>query len=845
MKHRLFSLFIIVLTVAGMSAIGIAPKTALAADNWQAASDDYFGQPGTISATGLADWQNKLWVGTNADASTSATVRSTDTNFFAGGIQQPLNAGAKTVSGFAKFTVDSADALFVGSGTKVFYQNPLNGLWVDALLPQVRVRSVTVTQMAVFNGYLYVGVKVADAGGTVIFRHSPFGAGGDWEAVVTAGYNNTNNYFVSKIFSFQNYIYAQLSADTFVGLNCGAYIRSADGVNWSLVNPTGYFQTNSCIGGVEQFTTGLGQTALAVGIATNVSGGGTSSNLMYTLDGVQYQDWVGSNQVYAIDPPWFSRTGPFTGFPISVLKKISNNQWIIGSSRGKVYRACILGDNRSYLLTSYTSPTAERVNDLIIKGNSIYASLGQKDHIDGTAPAGIGKVVRLDISNLDNPFPDVSCAVSSGQPGVLDITLPPKEIATPDQLKVSSYTFTFNPTTEQFGPTPQGGFSVTTTKEGSGRDAYYHILVTGFQKGGGGLSYSKTLRTINKLLASISAKAFAPPPASSIFAFLPTPYGYKLTLKQPVTMSAVDGFGSYLVTNGNVAPDHAYVGNSSCSPELSGQFLCLKTKIQFTTSETGVTGPQYLLASLPLRSPGTIEIQGNAGAAGELSGFVFNDATHSIAIGGTIPTDIAGADKNARNYINQNATKFSWTNIAPQIQANFSKRTLGITPAVDATNYQDSTWNLNSNTDLPRDGSSSSFSTPPEGRLWNVNTALDVKHDITFSGSGTIVVNGDVTFEGQVICGSGTRLGILALGKITFNNGTINCGAYTAMGGDIKFNTSVGTNATAKGIFVAKNSIVLPSVSPAAKWTVQYDKDFAANPTVLFQEILRAIFSAA
>jgi|GEM_PF-3847733 len=438
------------------------------------------------------------------------------------------------------------------------------------------------------------------------------------------------------------------------------------------------------------------------------------------------------------------------------------------------------------------------------------------------------------ITGLTRPTP-----VRADDSGVLDIILPPTEVTAPDQLKVSDQTFAFTLLADGL-PHTSGDFTTTALTEGSGRDAHYHITVTGFKKGGGGLAYNPWLNTINTAVGSFTAHAFAPPPAGHVFLFnLTKPYGYKITFKQ-VSSAAVDSYASYLLSNNNGNTNLAYVGDPSCVSGTTGQYLCAKSSISFTSPELGVTGPQYLLQSFKLKSPGQVVINGSVAAPGTLSGFSFDNAAKAIAIGGSIPNSLSGANKQVADYINQSSTKFSWDNVKGQLTDNFNKRTSG---APFAGNTSTGQWNLNSSTNDPANATASSFSTPPEGKLWNVDRSLVFNGVTTFNGSGTIAVNGDVVFNGDIVCTNNTRVGIIASGKITFKSSSIGCGGYTALGGNIAFDNNVSTNQTAHGIFVARDSIDLPSLNPVVTLHVNYDSYFSAHPTTLYQEILNVIFS--
>lgn len=463
--------------------------------------------------------------------------------------------------------------------------------------------------------------------------------------------------------------------------------------------------------------------------------------------------------------------------------------------------------------------------------------------------------------------------------GVLTITLPAKEIITPDQLRIGNpgnigtYTYTFNAGTGQFALTQgtNSPYIVTTTThydssglDNNGRSLGYTIRVEGFVKGGGQLALnsqkggSLLARLEEKLQGSLGAKAFAPPfPCFAVCAKIAFPY--RLTFKSgtgttTLPKSTVASYQSYITTfpHSNELAD-TFICNGDGTLNSSGTNLCIKEKTTFETPERGVTGPLYTLQAIPLGVTGAINIQGNAAAAGTIAGFNFNALSSAIAVGGSIPDAIPNANKTLQNYINQNATKFSWTNVKPQLDALFAKRAKGTAPGgsqfIGSTTYTGSTWNLNSSTNDPSNAGVSSFSSPPEGKLWNIpGSFFRLPNNIQFSGSGTIAVNGPIEIDGNITCAPGTRLGIVATGTINFIGSTINCGAYTTLGSnsDIVFNYQVGANGlTARGIFVAGHSIHLPSLGAGISYSINYDDTFGSNPTVLYSELLKIVFSSS
>jgi hypothetical protein len=231
--------------------------------------------------------------------------------------------------------------------------------------------------------------------------------------------------------------------------------------------------------------------------------------------------------------------------------------------------------------------------------------------------------------------------------------------------------------------------------------------------------------------------------------------------------------------------------------------------------------------------PGGISVKGNVAALTNLNGFTIA-TPYAIVYGGTIANDVSGGQE-ISNYLAN--TKLDWTVVKPQIQTllDASKSS-----AVTAGALTSTTWYLNSPTADPNNtANATTFSTPPEGKLWTVGSGLSIPGAVEFKGSGTIIVNGNVTFNGPVTCSAGTRLGIVATGSITFKSSTIGCGSYVSMNDNINFlSTKTGK---ANGIFIAANSIVLPRMDDGELFEINYDTTFVSNPTIIFKELLKII----
>jgi len=115
---------------------------------------------------------------------------------------------------------------------------------------------------------------------------------------------------------------------------------------------------------------------------------------------------------------------------------------------------------------------------------------------------------------------------------------------------------------------------------------------------------------------------------------------------------------------------------------------------------------------------------------------------------------------------------------------------------------------------------------------------------ITFSGAGTIVVNGNLLVNPRVDCSQTTRLAFIVSGSITFGNSRIGCGAYLSLNESITLADDHDGDIT--GIFIAKKNINLPiKTLLTATYSIKYDTYLAGHPTALLQETLNVVFSTS
>ena len=335
---------------------------------------------------------------------------------------------------------------------------------------------------------------------------------------------------------------------------------------------------------------------------------------------------------------------------------------------------------------------------------------------------------------------------------------------------------------------------------------------------------------------------------------LPNVKDFRLTFKTTVTKDSIEAVGNYLKTH--TIPTASLTG-AGCTPGFDSH-ICLKTI-------TNVTIPGSSLPEADLwqtiAAKGTY-VPGNVSAPGQIAGFSLG--SHSLAVGGTITVD--GGTK-LEQYLSDQSL-ISWNKVGSKINDLFDKKgvPLGTTTNspgnFNGRHYSANSWNLTAPLANPAAGGSTSFSSPPEGKLWKIvvsGNELIVGNGSSgtnFSGSGTIMVVGDngqevnITFNGPVTCSSGTRLSFMAKGSITFQplpsdnyDVEVGCGAYTSLNGNINFAPGTVKSGNLKGIFVAKNNIVLPKADNlVGAFVIKRDDALATNPTSLLREMLNLVF---
>jgi len=416
-----------------------------------------------------------------------------------------------------------------------------------------------------------------------------------------------------------------------------------------------------------------------------------------------------------------------------------------------------------------------------------------------------------------NPPPaDNILALFSG----LKIVLPPAVVSTPDQLRLGSGNCLFTDLDKAGSKLPQDSSACPNNKIraisnkvsfGSNNLAdYYVIRVFGF----------KAKDNLADLVFRLTYKA------------------------NSVNSAKLGQLQADIIDKPNNYQDRAELRTNDCtlvpSDLNAASDLCLKTASDIRLGgRRAVSQPKYIIQRIALKN---ILVEGNvAGGQGIAQ---FNVEDNAIVVGGTI-TDVQGGSQQLQDYYR--SAKFAWTtDLTKKVETIFNQaRSQGTSIAVGSH-----TSSLHLNATTFGSTNTSSFSTNPEGKLWFREGDLSFK-DIDLKGSGTIVVNGNVSIDGVFNCDSGARLGIIASGSVTFAGSikNVGCGAYFATGdkSDITFKNTTGQarDIILNGIFVARRNVTLPaSTTLVGNYKINYDKVFAANPTINFRELLSVIFSA-
>lgn len=410
--------------------------------------------------------------------------------------------------------------------------------------------------------------------------------------------------------------------------------------------------------------------------------------------------------------------------------------------------------------------------------------------------------------------------------GVLTIRLPASTIYTPDRLKFGTSEYVFINDCFKLNGVGDCSQKVTTKvidgSENIAKKRYKVSIEFPFPENNNDRVLGAINSGVKRFIAGSSAYAYSPPPATNVLLLRVPRWDWRMTFKKPVTESTI----AQVVGQVSVDADTPQLIKTNC---LGGDIDYLCSTIEANLVIDNRTNPVFdtlsIVQAFDLRFPGIVNVDGNVGAGGITTGITIGDNSILYGDRGTIGgTPVEGG-----------AVPFDWDANRAEVEdlVNNAKPQRKITGNLTVG----SSWNLNSTDNNPENNNRNTFSTPPEGQLWKVNGNLTLEGTV-FSGSGTLIVSGNVEAN-SITCSSGTRLGIIATGEITFNgNSGTPCGAYFAYG-NIKVQM---TNGTMNTILIAGNNITFEYIPIGSNLNVKYDAVFGADPTVLFRDLLKIIY---
>jgi hypothetical protein len=491
-----------------------------------------------------------------------------------------------------------------------------------------------------------------------------------------------------------------------------------------------------------------------------------------------------------------------------------------------MYRVCPSDFDGNYM---YYYPSLYPLANPQLNGYTANNILVYKDNIlvsEGKRTANrLGKVWRIPATDLTSFVRSDMRNCGPKVPATVNIELPTSAVFTPSAVRFGADTYSFSTSEPCFkiGNTCNTNFEVT--RVGTGQiDQHYNIKIL----------------DIDRDTPSINLDDPQNPQGVA--------WGGRLIFKEPVPNSTVSSLAAQIrnaYPSQNLNTLQTFLGSDNCeivTDPFEATKLCFNTTYTMNNPLERPNQPltEHLFQSVDAPVSG-IFVEGNVGATGKVKDFRIQN--NSLAVGGTV-TVRGGTSKS--NYLTGQSL-IDWSKVSSKLTTLFNSGSLSamvvVSPSLNGNSYSGTSWKLNSSTSDPLASTSTTYSTPPEGKLWRHDGNLVFTGPVTFSGSGTVLVNGDIIFNGAVNC-STARLGFVASGKIIFNTNSVDCGGYTALGGTISF--SDASSGSAKGIFVARDNISLPNAALLTEpYYIKYDSLFASNPTALYKEILRVVLSTS
>lgn len=203
--------------------------------NWARVVNAGFGDPDVVDITMLAAYNGLIYAGATNAVSGAQIWRSFtgDSNSWTQVAPAVAGTAVSTITGFAVFDGALYAAVQFENPSPVQIWRSFGGDWTAVVTDGFGDSNTTLTGgMAEFGGYLYAG-----AGNTVdgaqLWRSND---GENWEQVITPGFGDANNQIIEAVYAFQNHLYVS-TKNTQTGIEMW---RTADGSVWEQVNQDGF-----------------------------------------------------------------------------------------------------------------------------------------------------------------------------------------------------------------------------------------------------------------------------------------------------------------------------------------------------------------------------------------------------------------------------------------------------------------------------------------------------------------------------------------------------------------------------------------------------------------------------
>ncbi|HWQ84957.1 MAG TPA: hypothetical protein VN363_10345, partial [Anaerolineales bacterium] len=200
---------------------------------WSPMVIDGFGDPDNVDVTALAVYNSLLYAGVTNLVGGAQIWRSNsgDNNTWTQVAFGMTGTAAASISGFVEFGGTLYAAVESEGPVQIWRSD--GGDWTAVVSDGFGDnQTLTAGGLAVFGGYLYVGVGNA-ASGALLMRSND---GLTWDPAISPGFGDPNNNQVDLVFVFQNQLYAGVH-NVVTGIELW---RTADGVLWEQANLDGF-----------------------------------------------------------------------------------------------------------------------------------------------------------------------------------------------------------------------------------------------------------------------------------------------------------------------------------------------------------------------------------------------------------------------------------------------------------------------------------------------------------------------------------------------------------------------------------------------------------------------------